>query len=205
MVINSPGAGDRGRTSTGHAGTARADSLVEALGRLARDLGRHEDPETLLDAVVRGAVALVPGAEDGVVSLPTASPRAAPEAASVLLLPLPAGGGDLGVLTMYAHASNAFTEESDLIGRLYAGYAAMAIAALRERVQLNEAVRSRDLIGQAKGILMERYTISDERAFLTLRRISQDTNRKLHDIADELVRTRTLAGCQGVPPAGPPA
>ena len=64
--------------------------------------------------------------------------------------------------------------------------------------QLNEAVRNRDLIGQAKGILMERYRISDERAFLTLTRISQNTNRKLHDIADELVSTRVLAGHQGL-------
>ena len=45
---------------------------------------------------------------------------------------------------------------------------------------------------------MERYRISDERAFLTLTRISQNTNRKLHDIADELVRTRVLAGHQGL-------
>ena len=88
------------------------------------------------------------------------------------------------------------------------GPAASAAASERARQPSaagTRAVASRDLIGQAKGILMERYTISDERAFLTLRRISQDTNRKLHDIADELVRTRTLVGCRGLPPAGPPA
>ena len=85
---------------------------------------------------------------------------------------------------------------------LYAGHAAIAFAGSRRQAQLKEAALSRDLIGQAKGILMERYTISGERAFLALTRTSQDTNRKLHDIADELVRTRTLAGHQALPRSG---
>jgi AmiR/NasT family two-component response regulator len=50
---------------------------------------------------------------------------------------------------------------------------------------------------------MERYAINGERAFQTLTRVSQNTNRKLHDIADELVRTRTLASRQGLPPPDP--
>ena len=51
---------------------------------------------------------------------------------------------------------------------------------------------SRDRIGQAKGILMERYKISGERAFLLLTRVSQHSNRKLNEVAEELVRTGTI-------------
>jgi AmiR/NasT family two-component response regulator len=86
---------------------------------------------------------------------------------------------------------------------LFASHAAVAFAGVRKEAQLAKAVVSRDLIGQAKGILMERYNVSGERAFLVLTRISQDTNRKLHDIAAELVRERTVPGIPA-PPTAPP-
>ena len=50
---------------------------------------------------------------------------------------------------------------------------------------------------------MERYNVTGERAFLVLTRISQDTHRKLHDIAAELVRERTVPGMPA-PPTAPP-
>ena len=65
--------------------------------------------------------------------------------------------------------------------------------------QLAQALGSRDLIGQAKGILMERYKIGPERAFLVLTRVSQTSNRKLHDIATELVRHGTVPGIPAPP------
>jgi AmiR/NasT family two-component response regulator len=57
---------------------------------------------------------------------------------------------------------------------------------------LKRAVGTRQLIGQAQGILMERLKVTDERAFGLLVRASQDTNRKLVDIAAELVATGGL-------------
>jgi AmiR/NasT family two-component response regulator len=57
----------------------------------------------------------------------------------------------------------------------------------REIFSLMWAIWVGDVIGQAKGILMERYKITGERAFLLLTRVSQTGNRKLHDIAEELV------------------
>lgn len=253
MVINSLRVVGRGQPSSIGTGPARADSLAAALGRLARDLDQHDDPETLLDAIVQGAVALVPGATEGSIGLlagrhirlhapigdlpslvdnlqldvqegpcldsirdqrtvrtgdltaedrwPRFAPRASVlGAASILSLLLSARGETLGALNLFSRRPNAFTDESELVGQLYAGHAAIAFAGLRKQAQLNESVRSRDLIGQAKGILMERYTIDGERAFQILIRVSQNTNRKLHDIAEELVRTRTLAGRQGLPP-----
>ncbi|MBB5791074.1 ANTAR domain-containing protein [Jiangella mangrovi] len=57
---------------------------------------------------------------------------------------------------------------------------------------LHLAVASRDLIGQAKGILMERYGLDSDQAFALLVRTSQTTNTKLADIAEHLVRSRRM-------------
>ena len=57
-----------------------------------------------------------------------------------------------------------------------------------ERVQhLLVALERRTVIGQATGILIERYTLSPEGAFAALARVSSERNRKLYDIAVELV------------------
>jgi AmiR/NasT family two-component response regulator len=64
---------------------------------------------------------------------------------------------------------------------------------LRRKVeQLEEALESRTVIGQALGMLMERYGITKDEAFAFLARCSQHENRKLHDIATQLVETREL-------------
>jgi len=55
-----------------------------------------------------------------------------------------------------------------------------------------QAIDARKLIGQAQGILMERFDLDDERAFEVLRRYSQNTNTKLNEVARALVHTRTL-------------
>jgi AmiR/NasT family two-component response regulator len=65
----------------------------------------------------------------------------------------------------------------------------VALAGAQQEAQLLQALLSRDLIAQAKGILMERYKITGEKAFLFLARLSQDTNTKLHDIAEEIIDT----------------
>ena len=62
-----------------------------------------------------------------------------------------------------------------------------------------QAIDARKLIGQAQGILMERFALDDERAFEVLRRYSQNTNTKLNEVARILVHTRTLP-TYGQPP-----
>jgi AmiR/NasT family two-component response regulator len=56
-------------------------------------------------------------------------------------------------------------------------------------VQLNQALESRDVIGQAKGILMERNRVTADEAFDMLRRASQQVNRKLRDLAEDIAST----------------
>ena len=71
-----------------------------------------------------------------------------------------------------------------------AAHAAAAILASREGEQLQSALSTRDRIGQAKGIIMERFNIDDVRAFAMLRQLSQDGNTKLIDVAQRVIDTR---------------
>jgi hypothetical protein len=104
-----------------------------------------------------------------------------------------------GSLNTYAGKSQAFDEEAQEIGLILAAHASVAIRAAHEREafeqfgrQLHEALSSRDVIGQAKGILMERLRITPEDAFDTLRRASQQLNLKLRQVAHRLAETGEL-------------
>ena len=99
---------------------------------------------------------------------------------------------DLGALNLYSTRAGAFTDASEHIGLLYAAHAAIAYSGARTQQRLAEAVATRELIGRATGILMERHKVSAEQAFDQLTRASQQGNRKLRDVADELARTGVL-------------
>lgn len=112
---------------------------------------------------------------------------------SMLSLQLFVDGDDLGALNLFSMDTNAFGDDSEDIGLLFASHAAVAMSAAQQKEQLKKAIGSRQLIGQAQGILMERLKIDDDRAFALLVRASQDTNRKLVDVAAELVHTGQVA------------
>lgn len=61
-----------------------------------------------------------------------------------------------------------------------------------QEAQFRAALASRDAIGQAKGILMERYALDDTAAFALLRRYSRTTNTALREVAAEFLQTRVL-------------
>lgn len=129
---------------------------------------------------------------------PSFAPRAlAAGAAAMLAFQLSVRDDNLGALNLYARAAGAFTDESIQIGQLVATHASVAFAEIQETEQLREAVATRDLIGQAKGILMERYKLGSQDAFLLLSRASQETNTKLRDIAERLVHSGELRGGHG--------
>ena len=98
----------------------------------------------------------------------------------------------IGALNIYAEAVDAFTEDSVRTGVLLATQAALAVAATLTEGNLRVALANRDVIGQAKGILMERYKITAEQAFDLLVAGSQRTHRKLHAVAEELATTGVL-------------
>lgn len=91
-----------------------------------------------------------------------------------------------GALNLYARRPGAFSDLGAL-GQLFQHQAAMAIEYAREIHNLQEAVRTRGLIGSAVGIVMERYQLTDDRAFAFLTRLSQDGNTKLRVIAQQII------------------
>ena len=101
-------------------------------------------------------------------------------------------GNTLGSLNVLATGPGAFGDESERVGLLFASHAAIALAAAQQLENVRSALASRDVIGQAKGILMERFKISAGEAFLLLAKASQSTNRKLHAVATELTHTGVL-------------
>jgi transcriptional regulator with GAF, ATPase, and Fis domain len=95
----------------------------------------------------------------------------------------------LGALNLYAAAADSFDVQSEQVGLLFASHAAVALADAQRIEQLEQAVDSRDIIGQAKGILMERFRISADEAFRLLVSASQRTHVKLRDLAEQVART----------------
>ena len=107
-----------------------------------------------------------------------------------------ASAGTGGSLNAYGIEPDAFSDEAQEIGLILAAHASTAAGAVRERgalqdlaENLNMALLSRDVIGQAKGILMERLKVSPEDAFDMLRRSSNRLNQKLHAVALRVAET----------------
>ena len=90
-----------------------------------------------------------------------------------------------GALTLYSRSVGAF--EDVQLAELFRHQAATAIRYANEVEDLREAMQTRRVIGQAVGIIMERYELPDARAFAFLTRLSNERNVKLRLIAQELV------------------
>lgn len=97
------------------------------------------------------------------------------------------GNGTLGGINLYSTISDDIEPEAESIAELFAIHAATALGSIIEIDQLNQAMHTRKVIGQAIGILMERYDIPEDNAFQFLVRASQTDNIKLRDIAQGLV------------------
>ncbi|MFE6197307.1 GAF and ANTAR domain-containing protein [Streptomyces sp. NPDC057838] len=112
---------------------------------------------------------------------------------SALSLRLRADKRRLTVLTAYARKPGVFDEDATRIGRLFTAHVSIALDSATVREQLTEAMQTRDLIGQATGILMERQGIDAAAAFESLVRASQRENVKLRELARRLVSTHNSA------------
>ncbi|MHB1717155.1 MAG: ANTAR domain-containing protein [Acidimicrobiales bacterium] len=147
-----------------------------------------------LDAITHG----IPAYAEDLVDDPR-WPAFAPQAAahgmrSLLALPLSSKG--IGALNLYASYPSAFGVIDRGRGILLASLAGIALTSARshedeerQTEHLRAALETRELIGQAQGILMERERITANQAFDILRRASQHLNRKLREVAQDLVET----------------
>ena len=114
---------------------------------------------------------------------------------SLLALPLP-DDGTLGALNLYASFPRAFGAIDRARGVLLASLAALAFSSAishedeeRRAANFHAALATREMIGQAQGILMERERITADQAFDLLRRASQHLNLKLRAVAENLIKT----------------
>ncbi len=96
-------------------------------------------------------------------------------------------GRTLGSLDLYSTQPRAFDAEAEIVGELFAAHAAIALLGSTQRSEWQAALNSRDIIGMAKGILMNRDRLTDDQAFHVLVSASQRTNMKVHDVAGWLV------------------
>jgi GAF domain-containing protein len=106
---------------------------------------------------------------------------------SVMAFQLFIAGETMGALNVYAEQPHAFGQESRAIGLIFAAHSSVAWNSARRDEQFKRALASRDTIGQAKGMIMERYGVDAVQAFELLRKLSQDSNVPLVQVATELV------------------
>ncbi|HVM14477.1 MAG TPA: GAF and ANTAR domain-containing protein [Egibacteraceae bacterium] len=113
---------------------------------------------------------------------------------ALLALPLRAADRTVGVLLLYSRSEGAFGPKEIEVAERFTRHAAATAAnattlstARHTQRTLEESVATRELIGQAQGILMARHNCTAQRAFAMLRRSSQRSNRKLRDVAAEVV------------------
>jgi GAF domain-containing protein len=165
-----------------------SDPLIRAADRLQYDLGEGPciEAATTTRTMLSADLATDPR-----------WPRWGPAAVelgfrSILSAELHTGGDRIGAINFYGSAIRQFTGEDVDVARLLASHAAAGLAAVRLREGLQNALDSRTVIGQAQGVLMERFDVDADRAFAILRRYSQDGNIRLIEVARTVVQRKEL-------------
>jgi GAF domain-containing protein len=97
-----------------------------------------------------------------------------------------------GALSLYCREGCRFDADDVAVAQALAGHLSVVMAAEKEIDHLGLALHNRNVIGQAQGVLMERFDMTADQAFDYLRRISSNTNVKLAHVAAEIARTRRL-------------
>ncbi|RKR87630.1 GAF domain-containing protein [Micromonospora pisi] len=110
---------------------------------------------------------------------------------SILSVRLFADRRTLGSLNLYATQRHAYDIQARQNALVLATHSTVALLRVKEHRDMLHGLERRATVGQACGILMERYQLSASAAFDLLVRVSQNTNTKLHIVAMRLVETRT--------------
>lgn len=116
---------------------------------------------------------------------------------SVLLEGEGGGGGSRAALNLYADQPNAFDATDLAIASIFARHASSALAGLDHDDNVRAALRSRQTIGVAQGMLMQRFSLSLDQSFELLRRYSQAQNIKLRRLAENLVQAGGIKHTSG--------
>ena len=113
---------------------------------------------------------------------------------STMSVGLPVHKALTGALNLYSTKVSGFGQQDQGVAERFADYAAVAVgnahgyaSASALATQLGEAMSSRAVIEQAKGILIAQQGVAPDEAFTILARASQSANRKLRDIAQAIV------------------
>jgi hypothetical protein len=185
---------EHGIVKSGHA----TDDSVRRLDDLQADLG--EGPcVTAADEPPEAGVVV---ADDLAGADADRWPRFAPGAVregyrSLMSVQLSLHGPHSSALNLYAREPGAFDAGARLTAGLFGLQAALVLYGAEHAAHLGHALRTRDVIGQAKGILMERFTVDDQAAFRMLVNSSQETNLKLVDVARWLTEQAIRAADPG--------
>lgn len=138
---------------------------------------------------------------------PTFGPEASAAGARCALAYHLYAEGTLGALNLYARYPRAFGATDRAKGLIFATLSGLALGGARSHEDehrradnLNQALATRELIGQAQGILMERERITSDQAFDILRRASQHLNVRLREVAQDLVDTGDRPATRTEPP-----
>jgi hypothetical protein len=165
----------------------------------------HEGPcvSALDEPPERGAQLAVDLAGDDAQRWPQFAPRVVEAGYRAMAsVSLSTDDGTRAALNLYSHAPRSFDTYSCHVAELFALQAAGLIFGTNRAVQLQQAVETRDVIGQAKGILMERFTLDDSSAFAMLADASQNANMKLVAVARWLTTEVAHRHARGGPEGG---
>jgi GAF domain-containing protein len=167
---------------------AATDALVQEADRLQLEIGEGPTHDTVNDQT---SVLSPDATEDP--RWPTWATKAATIGLrGILSVCLQTPTTTVGALTLYSQTPGRFAESDTPIAQLYADHATVAVTNARSEATLWQAIEARKQIGQAQGILMERFGLTGAQAFSVLRRYSQDHNIKLRAVAHRLIATRNL-------------
>ncbi|MEV5631994.1 GAF and ANTAR domain-containing protein [Micromonospora tulbaghiae] len=176
------------------AGANRAIAYTSDLARSLDEWQYEHDDGPCLDASVSATSVSLPDLSDEPRWPEWAAEAHTAGVASSLSIALPIQEAVTGALNLYGTSTHAFDKASIELAEEFAAYAAVALAnahlydsASTLARQMHEAMRSRAVIEQAKGIIMGQRRCSADEAFSLLAKLSQDSSRKLREVAEALV------------------
>jgi transcriptional regulator with GAF, ATPase, and Fis domain len=172
----------------------RSHAATSDLPRQMDDLQEQSGEGPCIDAATRATVVRV---DD--MKTETRWPRFSPAAidcgvTSMLSFKLYTGQGMLAALNIFGKAANSFDDRDEEVGLMLATNAAVALQLVNNKQQFESALASRDVIGQAKGMIMERFSVGAVQAFGLLVKLSQDSNTPVATISAQLVERGPIAG-----------